>query len=253
MTILNGPRGATRDRLGPFVQRFWQRTFVWVAVVGVGYLTVPEDNFDPFVALVNRDNPDFDGAARLLERAAIADGDKDRTRFPMPADADYRARLAAPVQPVNAEACTLESFVERKWNRPFVWVLIPKTGNVTVPEDKYDRFYDLVSAQPPNYPAACALLVEAAAADTVVTASPVGPVQLASREACTFEPFVERKWNRPFVWVLIPKTGNVTVPEDNYDRFYRLISSDPPDYPAACAVLAEAAAADSVVIASNAN
>jgi hypothetical protein len=46
---------------------------------------------------------------------------------------------------------------------------VPQTGNVTVPEDAYDRFYGYASAEPPNYPAACKVLVEAAAADTVMT------------------------------------------------------------------------------------
>ena len=46
---------------------------------------------------------------------------------------------------------------------------VPQTGNVTVPEDSYDRFYGYASAEPPNYPAACKVLVEAAAADTVMT------------------------------------------------------------------------------------
>ena len=38
-----------------------------------------------------------------------------------------------------------------------------------VPEDAYDRFYGYASADPPNYPAACKVLVEAAAEDTVMT------------------------------------------------------------------------------------
>jgi hypothetical protein len=50
-----------------------------------------------------------------------------------------------------------------------VWVQVPQTGNVTVPEDSYDSFYRYASAEPPNYPAACKVLVEAAAADTVMT------------------------------------------------------------------------------------
>ena len=48
---------------------------------------------------------------------------------------------------------------------------MPETGNVTVPEDVYDRFYGKIGGQPPNYPAACRVLVDAAAADTVATTS----------------------------------------------------------------------------------
>ena len=61
--------------------------------------------------------------------------------------------------------------MERKWNHPFVWVQIPQTGNVTVPEDYYDRFYTLVGQEPPNYHSACKLLAEALAADTVAPAT----------------------------------------------------------------------------------
>jgi hypothetical protein len=50
-------------------------------------------------------------------------------------------------------------------------VQVPQTGNVTVPEDAYDRFYQYASAEPPNYTAACKVLTEAAAADTVMTTS----------------------------------------------------------------------------------
>jgi hypothetical protein len=70
---------------------------------------------------------------------------------------------------------------------------------------------------------------------------------MEARQACSFQPFVERKWNREFVWVEIPQTGNVTVPEDYYDRFSGKMGTAPPDYAEACKVLVEAAAADSVV------
>jgi hypothetical protein len=46
--------------------------------------------------------------------------------------------------------------------------------------------------------------------------------------------------------VQIPETGSVTVPEDYYDRFYALIAQEPPNYPSACKLLAEALAADTV-------
>ena len=40
---------------------------------------------------------------------------------------------------------------------------------VTVPEDYYDRFHGYASSEPPNYPAACNVLVEAAGGETVMT------------------------------------------------------------------------------------
>jgi hypothetical protein len=53
-----------------------------------------------------------------------------------------------------------------------VWVQIPKVGNVTVPEDYYDQFVGHVSAEPSDFSAACNVLSEAAAMDTVAMTSP---------------------------------------------------------------------------------
>src|SRR5262249_46052008 len=95
-----------------------------------------------------------------------------RVRTPMPSTASYR--YTAKVEPtVEArQTCSFEPFVERQWNRSFVWVQIPQTGNVTVPEDYYEQFTSKLGTEPPNYPGACKVLVEAAAADTVATTSP---------------------------------------------------------------------------------
>ena len=72
---------------------------------------------------------------------------------------------------ISQSTACFEPFVERKWNHAFVWVQIPQIGNVTVPEDHYDRFYTYVGQEPPNYGSACKLLVEALAADTVAAAT----------------------------------------------------------------------------------
>jgi hypothetical protein len=234
------------------VQRDWKRSFVWVAVAGVGYLTVPESHFVTFLAFVGGDEPDYEGVVRLLSIAAVRDDEERRVRHPMPAGVDYRFKATLEsVQFAKREGCSLEPFVERPWNRPFVWVLVPETGNVTVPEDVYDRLYALISSDPPNYRAACTLLEEAAAADTIVEASVVAVAPLESSQECVLEPFIERKWNREFAWVFMPQAGNVTVPDDSYDRFYASMSATPPNYRAACRVLVEAAAADMVVVASS--
>ena len=91
-------------------------------------------------------------------------------RISMPPGAEYRYEVAeGPTR--HCASCSLAPFVERKWNRAYVWVQVPDTGNVTVPEDVYDRFLVQASADPPNYAAACRLLTEAAAADTVMTSS----------------------------------------------------------------------------------
>jgi len=149
--------------------------------------------------------------------------------------------------------------VERKWNQSFAWVKLPEVGNITVPDAYYDRFYTYAGAAPPNYPQACQVLTDAAAVTDEkdggrVSMPPgtdyryeaaVAPTQEC--KSCTLEPFVERKWNKEYVWVQVPQTGNVTVPEDSYDRFYSYASAEPPNYPAACKVLVEAAAADTVM------
>jgi hypothetical protein len=60
---------------------------------------------------------------------------------------------------------------------------------------------------------------------------------------CSFRRFVERKWNHAFVRVQIPSVGNVT---------YANVAQDPPDYSAACKLLVEAVAADTVAASSGA-
>src|SRR5262249_29860251 len=69
-TVAKPPYGATKPRLTPFVQRYWRRTFFWVAVAGLGYVTVPEDYYDRFVTFINGDDPDYEAAIALLSLAA---------------------------------------------------------------------------------------------------------------------------------------------------------------------------------------
>ena len=175
LTLTHAPKAQFRHRMGPFVQRHWKKAFFWVAVAGIGYLTIPEIYYDRFLGYVSVDDPDYEGCINLLSLAALEEEEVVRVRRPMPANAVYRysAQVAPEVAPVQVSgpSCSFEPFIERNWSRPFVWVQIPKIGNVTVPEDSYDRFYGFVAAAPPNYPAACAVLVEAAAADTVATTS----------------------------------------------------------------------------------
>jgi len=157
----------------PFVQRHWKKAFFWVAVAGVGYVTVPELYYDRFYRCTSVDDPDYDHCVSILSYAALEEEEIiGRVRAPMPSNASYRYTVAtAPTQEAK-ETCSFEPFVERQWNRAYVWVQVPETGNVTVPEDVYDRFYGKAGGEPPNYPAACKVLVEAAAADTVATTGP---------------------------------------------------------------------------------
>jgi len=155
----------------PFVQRHWRAPFFWAAVAGIGYLTIPELYYDRFYRCVNVDDPDYQCAVDLLSAAALnEDKETARVRYPMPPNATYKyTATAAPKAESNA--CTFDAFVERQWNSPFVWVQIPEVGNVTVPEDYYDRFFADISKDPPNYPAACKVLTEALAGDTVAAST----------------------------------------------------------------------------------
>ena len=95
----------------------------------------------------------------------------------MPTNAAYRYTAKTAPEPANLSAaadsaCKFDPFVERNWGRPYVWVQIPKVGNVTVPEDYYDQFVGHVSAEPSDFTSACNVLSEAAAMDTVAMTSP---------------------------------------------------------------------------------
>lgn len=175
LTLMKAPKPQFAHKLSPFVQRHWKKAFFWVAVAGIGYLTIPELYYDRFVTYVDTD--DYDGCIRLLSLAAVEEEEEIvRVRKPMPTNAVYRYTAKAAPEPANLsasdQACQFDPFVERNWGRPYVWVQIPKVGNVTVPEDYYDRFVGFVSAEPSDFSSACNVLSEAAAMDTVAMTSP---------------------------------------------------------------------------------
>jgi hypothetical protein len=255
-TITRVPGAAFRPRLAPFVQRHWKKAFFWVAIAGIGYLTIPELYYDRFYTCVSVDDPIYDDCIDVLSYAVLEE--EEVVRISMPATAVYRYRAKAEVRQ-DCPSCRWQRFVDRRWNQSYGWVKLPQVGNVTVPDAYYDRFYTFAGANPPNYPQACQVLQDAAAvkdeSEVVRISMPPGAeyryrAEVAPTQeckSCTLEPFVERKWNRQFVWVQIPQTGNVTVPEDSYDRFYRYAGAEPPNYPAACKVLVEAVASDTVM------
>ena len=173
LMLAHAPHAAHHLRLAPFVQRHWKKAFFWVAVAGVGYITVPELYYDRFYRCAGVDDPDYESCIGVLSYAALEEEDEriGRVRAPMPSTAAYRYQAKVAPTPEARQTCSFEPFVERQWNNTFVWVQIPQAGNVTVPEDYYDRFYGNVGNEPPDYAAACKVLVEAAAADTVATTS----------------------------------------------------------------------------------
>lgn len=259
LSLAHAPKPVFRHRFSPFVQRHWKHAFFWVAVAGIGYLTVPALYYDNFYTCVNGDDPIYDDCIDILSYAALEE--EEVVRISMPATSTYKYRARAPIaaKPQDCPSCRWDRFVERKWNQSFAWVKVPEIGNVTVPDAHYDRFFGFAGANPPNYPQACQVLQDAATAsnekDIVRISMPAGTdyrfeagkAPASACKSCTMEPFVDRKWNREFVWVQVPEAGNVTVPEDYYDRFYTYASAEPPNYPAACRVLVEAAAADTVM------
>jgi hypothetical protein len=171
VTLTRAPAIALRPRLLPFVQRHWRNPFFWATVAGIGYLTIPELYYDRFYSCVNVVDPDYECAVDVLSAAALnEDKETARVRAPMPPDATfkYTANVAPKVEP---NACTFDPFVERQWNLAFVWVQIPQVGNVTVPEDYYDRFFADINKDPPDYAAACKVLAEALAGDTVAAST----------------------------------------------------------------------------------
>jgi len=184
LTLVKPPKAALAPKFAPFVQRHWKKAFFWVAVAGIGYLTIPEFYYDRWAAYVDED--DYESAADLLALAALDDDDQI-VRIQKPASVAYRYQ--ASVGPSKAAAtpgdttepgitsaadaqaaCTLQPFVDRQWSQPYSWVLVPDVGNVTVPDASYDQFVTSVSSEPPNYRTACTVLAEAAAADTVALA-----------------------------------------------------------------------------------
>jgi len=173
LMLAHAPHAAHHLRLAPFVQRHWKKAFFWVAVAGVGYITVPELYYDRFYRCTGVDDPDYESCIGVLSYAALEEEDEriGRVRTPMPSTAAYRYQAKVAPTPEARQTCSFEPFVERQWNNTFVWVEIPQAGNVTVPEDYYDRFYGKLGNEPPDYAAACKVLVEAAAADTVATTS----------------------------------------------------------------------------------
>src|SRR6185503_12711297 len=170
LTLVNAPGANLRPRFAPFVQRHWRRAFFWAAVAGVGYLTIPQLYYDRFYGCVNVADPDYDCAVDLLSTAALEEENESaRVHYPMPSDAVYR--YSASPAPKQKTSCSFQPFVERKWNHAFVWIQMPSVGNVTVPEDYYDRFHAYAAQDPPDYSSACKLLVEAVAADTVAASA----------------------------------------------------------------------------------
>ena len=154
----------------PFVQRHWKRAFFWIAVAGIGYVTVPEFGYDRFLTYVERDEPDYAGAARWLNECAVIEEGHDVPRVTPPAKVVPQAIVA--VAPDAKYDDRFDRFVNRRWSTTYVWIMVPRVGNVTVPQTIAPQVEQMLGGNPPNFDAALAMMEEAAAADTVVAEAP---------------------------------------------------------------------------------
>ena len=257
LTLTHAPGMKFRPRFSPFVQRHWKKAFFWVAVAGIGYLTIPELYYNSFYSCVSVDDPDL-GRLQLYPVVRRHRGGRGRPRqhagdrqvplhgqgpgsavgLPVLPLGPVRGAQVEPELRLGEAAAGRQHHGARRLLRPLL---------------------HLCRRQSPNYPQACQVLTDAAAVteekDAVRISKPADTdyryvaevVPAQECKSCTLQPFVERKWNKEYVWVQVPQAGNVTVPEDSYDRFYGYASAEPPNYPAACKVLVEAAAADTVM------
>src|SRR5215831_20667127 len=90
LTLTHAPSANVKLRLAPFVQRQWKKAFFWVAIAGVGYLTVPEYYYDRFYRCARVDDPDYEECIAILSYAALEEEEVYRVRTPMPSTATYR-------------------------------------------------------------------------------------------------------------------------------------------------------------------
>ena len=66
LTLTHAPGKKFHHHLSPFVQRHWKKAFFWVAVAGIGYLTIPELYYDSFYSCVSVDDPIWDDCSYIL-------------------------------------------------------------------------------------------------------------------------------------------------------------------------------------------
>ena len=59
------------SQFAPFVQRHWKHAFFWVAVAGIGYLTIPELYYNRFYSCISVDDPIYDDCGYILSYAAL--------------------------------------------------------------------------------------------------------------------------------------------------------------------------------------
>ncbi len=104
LTLVKPPKMALAPKFTPFVLRHWKKAFFWVAVAGIGYLTIPEYYYDRWATYV--DDDDYERAADLLALAALEVED-EIVRVQKPASVrlslpgEHRPRRKLPQRPAT--------------------------------------------------------------------------------------------------------------------------------------------------------
>src|SRR5581483_10440392 len=92
LKLANFPHQKYHHHFAPFIQRHWKGAFFWVAVAGIGYLTIPALYYDRFYSCVDVDDPIYDDCLYILDEAALEE--EEVVRISMPAQATYRYRAS---------------------------------------------------------------------------------------------------------------------------------------------------------------
>src|SRR6185436_2744663 len=71
LTLTHAPGKKFHHNFSPFIQRHWKKAFFWVAVAGIGYVTIPQLYYDRFYTCVNVDDPIWDDCSYILSYAAL--------------------------------------------------------------------------------------------------------------------------------------------------------------------------------------
>jgi len=167
LTLAAAPAGFAASRWKPFLQRHWRSAFFWIAIPTIGYVTVPDWAYERFATFIEVPEPDYDGAVKYLSQVAVQEEGARVVRVAQ-APAATQIRHTVAVAPEAALEQRFQAFVNRQWSSEFVWISVPRIGNITCPVAVFDQVQSMLTQNPPRFADALAVLEEAAANDTVV-------------------------------------------------------------------------------------
>jgi hypothetical protein len=167
LALAAAPATFANNRWKPFLQRHWRSAFFWIAIPTIGYVTVPDWAYERFTTFVSSPEPDYDGAVKYLSQVAVQEEGPRVVRVAQ-APAPSQIRHTVAIAPETTLDQRFAAFVNRQWSSEFVWISLPRIGNITCPVALYDQVQPMLTQNPPRFTEALALLEEAAANDTVV-------------------------------------------------------------------------------------